>query len=93
MDDYSASNWNMTSGEIFCHGSNFLDDDDCTLDVGAWVWFTTSWDAERERWQAVDIAGVTSMAELLSFGAEYGMDQDANFRWQFEIEMSAEHLW
>ena len=39
VDDYSPK-WDMTSGEIFCHGTNFVDDD---LDVPTPVWFTVTW--------------------------------------------------
>ena len=64
MDDYSArgsanADW---SSQLFCHISNFVDGEDCTLDVLDSVQFTVMWDYERERWHAVSIAAETQAA-------------------------------
>lgn len=75
VDDYSPD-WNMTNGEIFCHGTKFVDGDDCILEPGCLVWFTVTWDYERSRWHAVDIYQATLKA-LDEFMDEHGMNISA----------------
>ena len=98
MDDYSASAFeDMSSGEIFCHGSNFVDGDECTLDVGDSVQFTVAWDSLRNRWQAVDIKRA-SLDEITAYAEVHGLEPDVSVchhtvmqAWLYSLEAIACH--
>ena len=85
LDDYShdsadGTSYDTTSGEIFCHGSYFIDGDSCDLEPGDLVWFTVTWDTERDRWHAINIKQA-SKDELFAFAEGNGMDEVAAYQW------------
>ena len=63
MDDYTIKPFNDSSSQLFCHGSNFVDGDDCALTIGDDVQFTIVWDYARDRWHAVAVAALTTDAD------------------------------
>ena len=63
MDDYTIKPFNDSSSQLFCHGSNFVDGDDCALTIGDDVQFTVVWDYARDRWHAMAVAALTTDAD------------------------------
>ena len=85
LDDYSHTEadgnlYDTASGEIFCHGSYFIDGENCDLEPGDLVWFTVTWDTKRDRWHAVNIDRAT-LEELYTFAYDNGMDRNAVCDW------------
>jgi hypothetical protein len=77
VDDYTTRE--MEDGQIFCHGTNFSDDEETT---GRYVddqlvWFTVAWDDARSRWQAINISSAT-FEEYTTFEEENNMSNDAS---------------
>ena len=64
--------------EVFCHGSNFVDGDDCTLDVGDLVWMRVEYDDDRDRDQAVEIEAATE-DDMHTFADEADLSHDLQF--------------
>ena len=92
MDDYSTrglanADW---SSQLFCHISNFVDGEDCTLDVLDSVQFTVMWDYERERWHAVSIAAETPAA-FEACKEKLNMSPTAVHYWHEHIEFTREY--
>jgi hypothetical protein len=75
VDDYTARE--MREGEIFCHGTNFLDEDDGTYVEDQLVWFTVTWDDTRGRWQAVDI-NLATVEQYTAFEEKNSMSPEAS---------------
>ena len=63
MDDYANKSFDDSSSQLFCHGSNFVDGDDCALTIGDDVQFTVVWDYARDRWHAMAVAALTTDAD------------------------------
>ena len=75
VDDYTTRD--MREGEIFCHGTNFIDEDDDTYVDEQLVWFTVAWDGTRNRWQAVNI-NLATHKEYTAFEQENNMSEEAS---------------
>ena len=70
LDDYTTRE--MGEGQIFCHGTNFSDDEE-TTDMyvdDQLVWFTVAWDNTRKRWQAINIS-LATYKEYTAFEEEH----------------------
>jgi hypothetical protein len=77
LDDYTTRE--MGEGQIFCHGTNFSDDEE-TTDMyvdGQLVWFTVAWDNTRKRWQAINIS-LATYKEYTAFEEENSMSEEAS---------------
>jgi hypothetical protein len=75
VDDYTTRDFQ--EGEIFCHGTNFLDEDDGTYVEDQLVWFTVTWDDTRGRWQAVDI-NLATVEHYTAFEEKNNMSPEAS---------------
>ena len=84
MDDYTEGGNTNPSAQLFCHGSNFTDGSDCTIDVLDEVLFTVKWDYERERWHAVDVAARTDAAYYACI-EKLQLSEKAEDHWQFMV--------
>jgi cold shock CspA family protein len=85
MDDYTIKPFNDSSSQLFCHGSNFVDGDDCALTIGDDVQFTIVWDYARDRWHAVAVAALTTDADATCI-AKMGLSGAALSIWYEGIE-------
>jgi hypothetical protein len=77
VDDYTTQD--MQEGQIFCHGTNFSDDEETTgmyVD-NQLVWFTVAWDNTRNRWQAINISQAT-FKEYQAYEEENSMSEKAS---------------
>ena len=79
MDDYTQAGMDDI-WTLFCHGSNFVDGDACTLNEWDHVQFTVTWDYARDRWQAMHIAEMTDDAYNACY-EKLGMSDEAIDFW------------